>query len=303
MASLNHSEKRLLIIFAAGLFCVANFLVMGSFSERRQLAESAIGSFQEEIRDFEDEKRENPKWLATRAMLQIIEPVFVSEEAAATEIENHLKQCAIYSGATIDQIRPDPPIIDPASRYTKVPLGVKLSGSDDQVTRFVSLVTLAGWAQSAGKSVAKFYHIPEITYTSDKKDPTILRCTLVVTRWYANNASAGNSVIAAPEPEAVNPLTPAPAAPEPEAANPLTPAPAAPAPEAANPLTPAPAAPEPEAANPLTPAPAAPEPEAANPLTPTPTPAPAAPAPEAANALTPAPAVSNEPSVEDVSEE
>ena len=232
MASLNHSEKRLLIIFAAALFCVANFLVMGSFSERRQLAESESGNFREEIRDFADEKREKPKWLATRAMLQMIEPVFVSEEAAATEIENHLKQCAIYSGATIDQIRPDPPIIDPASRYTKVPLGVKLSGSDDQVTRFVSLVTLAGWAQSAGKSVAKFYHIPEITYTSDKKDPTILRCTLVVTRWYANNASAGNSMIAAPAPEAANPLTPA--APAPEAPNPLTPAPAAREPAAPN---------------------------------------------------------------------
>ena len=277
MASLNHSEKRLLIIFAAALFCVANFLVFGSFSERRQLAESESGNFREEILDFADEKREKPKWLATRAMLQMIEPVFVSEEAAATEIENHLKQCAIYSGATIDQIRPDPPIIDPASRYTKVPLGVKLSGSDDQVTRFVSLVTLAGWAQSAGKSVAKFYHIPEITYTSDKKDPTILRCTLVVTRWYANNASTPNDLTPAP-------ATPAPEAPAPSTPNPLTPAPATPAPEAPVPSTPNPLTPAP-----ATPAPEAPVPSALNPLTPAP--------------ATPAPAAPNEPSVEGVSEE
>ena len=242
MASLKHSEKRLLIIFAVALFCVANFLVFGSFSERRQSAESEIDNFNEEILDYADEKREKPDWIATRAMLQLIEPAFVSEEAAATEIENYLKLCAGYSGATIDQIRPDPPIIDPSSRYTKVPLGVKLSGSDDQVTRFVSLVTLAGWVQSA-PSTAKFYHIPEITYTSDKKDPTVLRCTLVVTRWYANNASTGNAIAATPQPAAPNPLNPAPATPEPAAPNPLTPAPATPEPAAPNPLSPAPAVP------------------------------------------------------------
>ena len=237
MASLKNSEKRLLIIFAVALFFVANFLVMGNFSGRRQVAESEIENFREEILDFEDEQSEQPDWLATRAMLQLIEPRFVSEEAAATEIENWLKQCATLSGATIDQIRPDPPIIDPASGYTKVPLGVKLSGSDAQVTQFVSYVTLAGWAESGG-SMAKFYNIPEITFTGDKKDPTVLRCTLVVTRWYANNASAANRLLPAPAPAA--PAVPAPVAPAvPAPVEPAVPAPITPAnnPLAVDPLT------------------------------------------------------------------
>ena len=84
MASLKNSEKRLLIIFAVALFFVANFLVMGNFSGRRQVAESEIENFREEILDFEDEQSEQPDWLATRAMLQLIEPTFVSEEAAGT---------------------------------------------------------------------------------------------------------------------------------------------------------------------------------------------------------------------------
>jgi hypothetical protein len=235
MASLKTSEKRLLILFSAGIFCVANFLVFGSFSERKQLAESQTANFQEEILDFKDEQSEKPKWLATRAKLNLIEPTFVNEEAAATEIENHLKQCAIYSGATIDQIRPDPPFIDPSSRYTQVPLGVKLSGSDAQVTRFVSLVTLAGWGQSTGHSAAKFYAIPEITYTSDKKDPSILRCTLTVARWYANNTPDGNRLAANP-PAAIPPAAIPPAAIPPAAIPPAAIPPAA-IPPAANPLT------------------------------------------------------------------
>jgi hypothetical protein len=250
------------------------------------VAESEIENFREEILDFEDEQSEQPDWLATRAMLQLIEPTFVSEEAAATEIENWLKQCATYTGATIDQIRPDPPIVDPASGYTKVPLGVKLSGSDDQVTQFVSYVTLAGWAQSAANSTAKFYNIPEITFTGDKKDPTVLRCTLVVTRWYANNVSADNRLLPAPAaPAAPAPVAPAvpvpvePAAPAPAA--PAVPAPVAPAvPVPVEPAAPAPAAPAvPAPVEPAVPAPVEPAvPAPAAPAAPAPA-APAVPAP------------------------
>ncbi|MFP6872343.1 MAG: hypothetical protein VCA55_02445, partial [Verrucomicrobiales bacterium] len=238
MAALKKSEKRLLVLFAAAIFCVANFLVVSTFAGRRQAAESEISNYQGEIDLLEPQKQKKLQWLATRAKLNLMEPAFVSEEVAATEIENHLKQCEIYSGATIDQIRPDPPIIDSASRYTKVPLGVKLSGSDEQVTRFVSLVTLAGWGQSTTTAAAKFYAIPEVTYTSDKKDPSILRCTLTVTRWYANNASAGNRLAATPPaitPPAANPPAANPPAANPPAANPPAITPPAANPPAINP--------------------------------------------------------------------
>ena len=61
MAGLKTSEKRLLIIFSAAIFCIANFLVMGTFAERRQVADSEISSFKDEIDLLAPQKLKKPR--------------------------------------------------------------------------------------------------------------------------------------------------------------------------------------------------------------------------------------------------
>jgi hypothetical protein len=174
VAGLKKSEKRLLIMFGLALFVVVNLVGDNLFKTRKDAAKIAIKEHRKKIVDYEGLLRTSETWDARRSWLSRQQPRFVSENAAATEIENHVVRSAAAAGATIDQSKPTEPIF--ASHYVQVALEVSASGSDAEVTRFLSLL----------QSREGFYAIPGVSLITDRKDPSILRGKLTVARWYSN---------------------------------------------------------------------------------------------------------------------
>lgn len=177
MAGLKKSEKRLLILFGLALFVVVNLVADNFFRERKDAAKIAIKEHRKKIVDYEGLLRTSETWDARRGWLSRQQPRFVSEEAAATEIESHINRSAAAAGATIDLSKQIEPVF--ANHYVQVAFEVSASGSDAEVTRFLSLL----------QSREGFYAIPGVSLVTDRKDPSILRGKLTVARWYSNAPS------------------------------------------------------------------------------------------------------------------
>ena len=64
----------------------------------------------------------------------------------------------------------------------QVALNVNVSGSPEDVTRFVSLL----------QTREGFYAVPSVTYTTDRRDTSILRCAATVARWYALDSTSSS---------------------------------------------------------------------------------------------------------------
>lgn len=178
MAGLKQSEKRLLLLFGVALFAVVNLLADNVFADRKKAARSAIESHKLKIIEYEGLLKTSDTWENRKSWLALAQPRFVSEEAAATEIESHVTGSAAAAGATIDSSKPTEPVFTPD--YVQVAITVNVSGSDSDVTRFVSLLQGRG----------RFYAIPNIKFTTDRKDPSILRASLTVARWYSREPPA-----------------------------------------------------------------------------------------------------------------
>lgn len=176
MAGLKKSEKRLLILFGLALFVVINLIADNIFRERKEVAKMAIIEHRKKITDYEGLLLTRDTWDARRSWLAKLQPHYVSEEAAATEIENHVTRSAAAAGASIDRRKPAEPVF--TGDYTQVALEVTASGSDAEVTRFLSLL----------QGREGFYAIPNVSLITDRKDPSILRAKMTVARWYSPDA-------------------------------------------------------------------------------------------------------------------
>jgi len=180
MASLKNSEKRLLLLLGVALFIVANVIGEGIFGRRKAAAKVAIESYNGGIDRDEYRLRNRVDWDNKRLWLNRIQPRYLSEEAAATEVENHIKRVASASGAIIDQSKPTEPVANDSLGYIAVAMKVNISGTPEEVTRFVSYL----------QSREGFYSVPDVTFSSDRKDPAILRAALTVSRLYSTAPGA-----------------------------------------------------------------------------------------------------------------
>lgn len=184
------SEKRLLTVFGVALFIVANIIGEGVFAQRKADAEAAIENHKIQITEYELLLQNRAKMDKQRAWLASKQPRFVSEEAAAGDIDEHITQCANASGVTVDSRKPTEPLTTPF--YTQVAIAVNVSGDAGAVTQFASLLQGQG----------SFYAVPSISYTTDRRDPSILRCAATVARWYSNEMApsapaAGDAIASA----------------------------------------------------------------------------------------------------------
>ena len=172
------SEKRLLIVFGIALFIVANILGEGIFAQRKAAAEIAIENHKNSVTEFELLLRNRALMDKQRGWLSSRQPRYISEESAANDIEAHVTNGANQSGVNVDSRKPTEPVAE--AHFTQVAVNVNVSGEAGAVTQFISLI----------QSQNGFYAIPSVNYTTDRRDPSILRCAATIARWYSNQPAA-----------------------------------------------------------------------------------------------------------------
>lgn len=178
MAGLKKSEKRLLIVFGIVLFVLANLVGDYLLASRKSAARVATQAHKEKITESELLLRTKETWQKRKNWLDQRQPRYASEETAATEIENHIRLSANAAGASIDSLKPQEPITLPGE--VQVAWNANVSGTNEEVTRFISLL----------QDRDGFYDLPSTTFTSDRKDPTILRAVVNVARRYSTAPSS-----------------------------------------------------------------------------------------------------------------
>jgi len=176
------SEKRLLIVFGIAMFIVANVIGEGIFAQRKADANAAIETHKMQITEYDLLLKNRARLDQQRGWLTSKQPRFVSEEAAAGDVDEHITQCANASGVNVDSRKPTEPVSTP--HYTQVAISVNVSGDAGAVTQFASLI----------QSQDGFYAVPSINFTTDRRDPSILRCAATIARWYSNDTAPSNPV-------------------------------------------------------------------------------------------------------------
>ncbi len=278
------SEKLLLTLFGVALFVVANLIGEQVFARKKDEAKEQIKAHQLNLARYEGQLAFAQNAGKRRSWLGKVQPSFVSEESAASELEAHIKGSADIAGAELERIVPNEPDRSQPG-WVIVSFTVRGKGTPEDVTRFVSQL----------QSREGFVAVPRIKMDSDPRDPSILRVDGTIARWYstetpAGGASPGGGFAAtaparpAPRPVAA-PISTPPGVVPPPAASPLPPRAAAPeiatppasvagdadaeppaaqaTPELGLAPLPAPAAPAVEAASPVSADAAEPEPEPA----------------------------------------
>ena len=195
--ALQQSEKNLMMILGVALFAVINFVGYSTLQEKKAEEEERKNQLDIQLTEYELLNQIRPDWEARRIFLfeKCPQPSFVSEEAAAVEIEAHLKACALSAGVTETSLIIKPTEMIATANYNQVALNVNASGSAMSIMKLVSLIQAANHSNvKDGTLKHGFYAIPNIQFEADRKDPAILKCAFILARWYSPEAAIGSSV-------------------------------------------------------------------------------------------------------------
>ena len=194
--ALQQSEKNLMMILGVALFAVINFVGYSTLQEKKAEEEERKNQLDLQLREYELLNQIRPDWEARRIFLfeKCPQPSFVSEEAAAVEIEAHLKACALSAGVPETSLIIKPTEMIATANYNQVALNVNASGSAMSIMKLVSLIQAANHSNvKDGTLKHGFYAIPNIQFEADRKDPAILKCAFILARWYSPEALIGSS--------------------------------------------------------------------------------------------------------------
>jgi hypothetical protein len=195
--ALQQSEKNLMMILGVALFAVINFVGYSTLQEKKAEEEERKNQLDIQLTEYELLNQIRPDWEARRIFLfeKCPQPSFVSEEAAAVEIEAHLKACALSAGVPETSLIIKPTEMIATANYNQVALNVNASGSAMSIMKLVSLIQAANHSNvKDGTLKHGFYAIPNIQFEADRKDPAILKCAFILARWYSPEAAIGSSV-------------------------------------------------------------------------------------------------------------
>ncbi len=195
--ALQQSEKNLMMILGVALFAVINFVGYSTLQEKKAEEEERKNQLDLQLTEYELLNQIRPDWEARRIFLfeKCPQPSFVSEEAAAVEIEAHLKACALSAGVPETSLIIKPTEMIATANYNQVALNVNASGSAMSIMKLVSLIQAANHSNvKDGTLKHGFYAIPNIQFEADRKDPAILKCAFILARWYSPEAAIGSSV-------------------------------------------------------------------------------------------------------------
>lgn len=195
--ALQQSEKRLMAILGIALFAVVNFVGYSTLKGKKTGLIEDKEKLEFQLDEFQALETTKPKWEDRRTFLidQCPQPIFVSEEAAAVEIEAHLKACALVAGVSETSLVIKPTEMMATSNYNQVALNVNASGSAMSIMKLVSLIQAANHSNENNGTIKHgYYAIPNIQFEADRKDPTSLKCAFILARWYSTEVNSGNTV-------------------------------------------------------------------------------------------------------------
>ena len=195
--ALQQSEKRLMAILGIALFAVVNFVGYSTLKGKKTGLIEDKEKLEYQLKEFQALETTKPKWEDRRTFLidQCPQPAFVSEEAAAVEIEAHLKNCALAAGVSETSLVIKPTEMIATANYNQVALNVNASGSAMSIMKLVSLIQAANHSNENNGTIKHgYYAIPNIQFEADRKDPTSLKCAFILARWYSTEVNSGNTV-------------------------------------------------------------------------------------------------------------
>ncbi|MAW12336.1 MAG: hypothetical protein CMO54_10895 [Verrucomicrobiales bacterium] len=195
--ALQQSEKRLMAILGIALFAVVNFVGYSTLEGKKNDLNEEKAELNEQLTWFTGLEKTKPKWEDRRTFLidQCPQPAFVSEEAAAVEIEAHLKACALVAGVSETSLVIKPTEMIATANYNQVALNVNASGSAMSIMKLVSLIQAANHSNENNGTIKHgYYAIPNIQFEADRKDPTMLKCALILARWYSTEVNSSTTV-------------------------------------------------------------------------------------------------------------
>ena len=195
--ALQQSEKRLMAILGIALFAVVNFVGYSTLKGKKTGLIEDKEKLEYQLKEFQALETTKPKWEDRRTFLidQCPQPTFVSEEAAAVEIEAHLKACALVAGVSETSLVIKPTEMMATANYNQVALNVNASGSAMSIMKLVSLIQAANHSNENNGTIKHgYYAIPNIQFEADRKDPTKLKCAFILARWYSTEVNSGNTV-------------------------------------------------------------------------------------------------------------
>ena len=194
--ALQQSEKNLMVILGVALFVVINFVGYSTLQEKKTAEEERKDQLDLQLKEYELLNQIRPDWEEKRSFLfdKCPQPSFISEEAAAVEIEAHLKACALSAGVPETSLIIKPTEMISTANYNQVALNVNASGSAMSIMKLVSLIQAANHSNvKDGTLKHGLYAIPNIQFEADRKDPAILKCAFILARWYSPEAVRVNS--------------------------------------------------------------------------------------------------------------
>jgi len=186
--ALQQSEKNLMVILGVALFGVINFVGYSAMEGKKQEQVERKKQLDLLLDEYDAYDLIRPIWEERRNFLfeKCPQPSFVSEEAAAVEIEAHLKACALSAGVAETSLIIKPTEMISTANYNQVALNVNASGSAMSIMKLVSLIQAANHSNEKDGSLKHgFYAIPNIQFEADRKDPNILKCAFILARWYS----------------------------------------------------------------------------------------------------------------------
>ena len=194
--ALQQSEKNLMAILGVALFGVINFVGYSALEDKKQEQRDRLYQLEIQEAEYNALNTIRPIWEERRSFLleKCPQPSFVSEEAAAVEIEAHLKACALSAGVAETSLIIKPTEMISTANYNQVALNVNASGSAMSIMKLVSLIQAANHSNVKDGSLKHgFYAIPNIQFEADRKDPTILKCAFILARWYSPDGFSESS--------------------------------------------------------------------------------------------------------------
>ena len=194
--ALQQSEKNLMVILGVALFGVINFVGYSAMEGKKQEQVERKKQLDLLLDEYDAYDLIRPIWEERRNFLfeKCPQPSFVSEEAAAVEIEAHLKACALSAGVAETSLIIKPTEMISTANYNQVALNVNASGSAMSIMKLVSLIQAANHSNEKDGSLKHgFYAIPNIQFEADRKDPTILKCAFILARWYSPDGLSESS--------------------------------------------------------------------------------------------------------------
>ena len=194
--ALQQSEKNLMAILGIALFGVINFVGYSALEGKKQEQVERKKQLDRQLGEYNAYDVIRPIWEERRKFLseKCPQPSFVSEEAAAVEIEAHLKACALSAGVAETSLIIKPTEMISEIHYNQVALNVTADGSAMSIMKLVSLIQAANHSNVKDGSLKHgFYAIPNIQFEADRKDPTILKCAFILARWYSPDGLSESS--------------------------------------------------------------------------------------------------------------